>query len=89
MARTRDVVLTMELCESKRADNTCAHDRRKHPVPRGETWLRVTDAGAMGRSRGYCVPCATKILEAARAKIDGLLAEIITTDAQNGEETCG
>lgn len=86
MARTRDVVLMMEICESKRADNTCAHDRKKHPVPRGETWLKVTDAGAMGRTRGYCVPCATKILEAAKAKVDGLLAEITAAAAQGDEE---
>lgn len=82
MARTRDVVLTMKLCESKRSDNSCAHDRKNHAVPRGDTWLKITAAGAMGSTKGYCVPCAKEILIAAKTKIDALLAEV---DATEGE----
>jgi hypothetical protein len=76
MARTRSVVLELEVCVSKKANNTCAHDRKNHPVPRGDTWLKVTQAGAMGSTKGYCVPCAQRILLEAKATIDARLAEI-------------
>lgn len=76
MPRTRSVLLGLEVCVSKKANNTCAHDRKNHPVPRGATWLKVTEAGTAGNTKGYCVPCAQRILREAKATIDAKLAEI-------------
>lgn len=76
MARTRSIVLGLEVCASKRADNACAHDRKNHPVPRGDTWLKVTDTGGMGRTKHYCVSCARKMLIEAKETIEDRLAEL-------------
>lgn len=74
MAVVRDVVLALEVCVSKKANNTCSHDR-KHPVPRGHTWMKVT-TGSPKKSRYYCVPCAREILLKAQTTIQDRLSEL-------------
>lgn len=75
MAKIRRVVLPMEFDVSKKAGNTCGHNR-KHPVPRGTAWLAVSDGGSPGTTKRYCVPCAHEMLQQAQEILSDLLSEV-------------
>ena len=75
MAAVRTVVHDLEVCVSQKTNNTCAHDRKNHPVPRGHTWMKVT-TGSPKRSKYYCVPCAKEILLKAQTIIEERLSEL-------------
>ena len=75
MAKIRRVVLPMELGVSKKAGNSCGHNR-KHEVPRGTAWLAVGDGVSPGTTKHYCIPCAHGMLQQAQETISGLLSEV-------------
>jgi hypothetical protein len=73
MAAVRDIITHVEV-QIASAKRTCHRNRKEHEIAKGEKCLAIHDAD--GARKNYCLPCATAILDKAKAKLLTLEREI-------------
>ncbi len=74
MAATKSVLLKLEVRPAGKACN-CKHSS-KHRIAKGDLRLVVKDPGPASGEKGYCAPCGTAMLVAARESLDEHLAAL-------------
>jgi len=68
MTRPRSVLLGLEVRPAGKACK-CKQDKR-HRIAKGDLRLVVKNPGPASGEAGYCAPCGTAMLEAARDALD-------------------
>lgn len=68
MAAFKSLVVQSEVVRAGRLRD-CHHDRKNHKMHKGDVCLEITQ---QMKPRGYCVTCATRMIDDSIKKLEGL-----------------